>query len=499
MKNRSMTKFFIYLLVVFFLSFITFFESALSTVAQAETNTSSGGYSEVLSDLEKSLAFSEEDFPDKPNDYSLSLITIAESEDRELYLYVYQPSHNTVDLICERVSISLGFSANGSDLNPDFYELELVSTYSVFDKYLVKGLQTENESVRYYNIVALYRAFNANLGDEEIAGGNTDYVYSAVGEQWAVSLKNGSLYYEKAYFKVLEIEPVFTGYVYYDKGFQFTNWFGFSARCDAYFIAFNITGIIENGVKHDIKVKHIYDADIEWKYRAQRDGEVSRPMQPIEKSTTYPEGEEFKKGETTLTDKQTATYEGAGLFSKSFTWDRISTSEHFISQFEDQGGELYGTTAEDIKKAQFVFSFAEYERTEGKIDGIYGSYNKWEDYTVVENVVIFRIHFLDVHDNEYDLGVVSNVTTPGKDPSGGNDNEPSIENFIDKMKELARDLAMILMACIALAVIFYFLLPFFPAIGNAILLIIGKIGKALSFILLLPFKLIGKLFNKKNK
>ncbi|UKI52459.1 MAG: hypothetical protein L6V79_02950 [Clostridium sp.] len=57
-------------------------------MARAESIT----YSEVLDDLKKDTSFKPENYPTKADDYSLQIIQLAESTDKELFVYVYQPS-----------------------------------------------------------------------------------------------------------------------------------------------------------------------------------------------------------------------------------------------------------------------------------------------------------------------------------------------------------------------------------------------------------------------
>ena len=49
-------------------------------------------YSTVLEDLQSDSSFNVESYPLKEKDYSLQVIQIAESENKELFIYAYQPS-----------------------------------------------------------------------------------------------------------------------------------------------------------------------------------------------------------------------------------------------------------------------------------------------------------------------------------------------------------------------------------------------------------------------
>ena len=89
-------------------------------------------YSNVLDDLKGSDNFIESDYPANDNDYSVKLLTIAESDYNELFLYVYQPSALRYSFTCNKVSMSLGFSPNGQNLKPELYDLKLVSNSGVF-------------------------------------------------------------------------------------------------------------------------------------------------------------------------------------------------------------------------------------------------------------------------------------------------------------------------------------------------------------------------------
>lgn len=64
------------------------------------------GYSDVLADLQKDEAFVASEYVENLTDYSLQVIQIAESEDDELFVYVYQPSGQTKDLRASSIAFS---------------------------------------------------------------------------------------------------------------------------------------------------------------------------------------------------------------------------------------------------------------------------------------------------------------------------------------------------------------------------------------------------------
>ena len=61
----------------------------------AEETVNERVYSAVLDDLKKDTSFNTENYPTKADDYSLQIIQLAESSDKELFVYVYQPSGQT--------------------------------------------------------------------------------------------------------------------------------------------------------------------------------------------------------------------------------------------------------------------------------------------------------------------------------------------------------------------------------------------------------------------
>lgn len=104
---------------------------------------------------------------------------------KELYLYVYQPLNKDLFFTATSISMSCDFSENGENLHPNNYEIELVSSYDVLCKYIVKDFVVSNEVDRYYNIVCIRRNFDYTY-DEKISGTEDDGNEKAigVGQQW---------------------------------------------------------------------------------------------------------------------------------------------------------------------------------------------------------------------------------------------------------------------------------------------------------------------------
>ena len=205
-----------------------------------------------------------------------------------------------------------GYSTNGKDFSPLLYELELVSTDGVFDKYVVKDYIVSTEGERWYNIVSIYRAFNETI-DKHIEGGITDEIAYSVGQQWHVYYMNDEMYYEMGTFKTLEVEIVTAGNIEYSNGFTMGSLAGLYNYCDSHFVCFNVP---------DYVVSHIYDADVSY---------VSRPV--TEYSGMGVPDDSYGEYETkyvTLYDNDVVTFEGSGWLGKTYNWNRISSSTDFV-------------------------------------------------------------------------------------------------------------------------------------------------------------------------
>ena len=112
-----------------------------ANVAFAEDKTATG----VLEDLSRDTSFNLDNYPLKTDDYSLQIIQIAESIDKELFVYVHQPSGKAKDFNASSINISTTINDDISYYN---YKLELLNSSGVFYKYKVVGLMVKDDSVR---------------------------------------------------------------------------------------------------------------------------------------------------------------------------------------------------------------------------------------------------------------------------------------------------------------------------------------------------------------
>ena len=470
MKTKKLLHKILYVAAAFLLSLFVVFEYTLSKAVTASAEDSSGDvvYTSPLFDLEEDSSFDKSAYPAVESDFSLSVIQIAESTNNELFVYVYQPSHDTLDLIATRISMYLGESVNGKDFTPQLYHLRLVGVDGVFDKYVVENVVVSREEYRYYNIVSIYREFNESAGDRDVGIGSTAEVAFNVGQQWCAYSKNGARTYEMNTFRTVEIDVTANGFIYFQSGFQFNNFWGVGKECDAHFICFNF---------NSFNVDYIYDADLRYEERWVQHTETYTVGGPV---VTDEYGEYVSK-RVTLTDADKVEYSDGGIFEKRYTWNRINTSSDFVAQIESQNGVFNEVDRETILQSQWVFAFCETDRVQTV--GTNFSHRKTYD---IDDVAILRIHFRDVSAETYNLGVVANLTDSADEPSGTVKPKAEMEEWV----YLLIGGLLLVLGIVLLCLIGVYCPPLLKIIGKVLLLPFKIVGAL--------FKGIGKLFKRKK-
>ena len=131
-----------------------------------------------MEDLSQDTTFNAEEYVVNETDYSLQLITIAESNEKELFVYVYQPSASYGNLKANKISISQDFHTKSFKI----YDLMLINNQGTLYKYMVKNFVVSNNSVRYYEISELFREFNSDY-DASVDNNIIVNIPFAVGKQ----------------------------------------------------------------------------------------------------------------------------------------------------------------------------------------------------------------------------------------------------------------------------------------------------------------------------
>ena len=405
------------------------------TAVYAQTN----GYSEVLYDLEKSENFNMSDYPARQGDYSLNVITLAESENGELFVYVYQPSGQSKNLRASSVNISLG---TGDELSFKNYKLRLIDAEDVFYKYAVAGLTVSLLPKRYYSVSSIFRPFDESI-DKQAEDGNkiTEVVYE-VAKQYCFTSKDGAPYVEVVDIQTIEITDKFVGFVRYSDGFKL-----YVGACDSHFVAFNT----------DKPMDKLLEADVYYTSQSYSYSFVTL----VGESHTFGEKQD-NYAYLTYTDR--VEHNGGGLFAGTYSWDRIETVDEFISENEgwqnvysgaiidiNVGSEITEEGKAALKGKKWVLRFAE---TGYSLNSGYGSVTSFS--TLVGDVTILRLKF-ETNGKVYNLGVIDNKQTGSDKPVN---NEWISAELSDNFK--------LILSIILLVLVLLLLVPLFRLIFKGI-------------------------------
>lgn len=370
------TKTFIKSLIIY--SFILLFVlSPLMGLKTAKADSSSSsGYTTALEDLAGCKEFMEGDFPQVQNDYSVNVITIGESVNKELFIYVYQPSAYSVSLKASSINISTEIGRNLSFKN---YKLKHISSEGVYQKYLVEDFNVKTDNVRYYSISSIFRKWDKIL-DKNTSATNENFISEVVypvAREYKFETKNGQISYSVQDTEVVTITDKYVGYLEYNEGFFLSY-----KACRSHFIAFST----------DYQIDALMEADV---FYVKQDVTLQYYVYTGEDYTYGNESNEYAY--LTYTDK--VVEEGEGIFGSRYEWERIQSVEEFI-----ENEKLTSEGKEDISNKEWVLRFVETDMqivNYGNGDGYY------KEYTDVKDVTILRLKFMS-GDKIYNLGVIDN-------------------------------------------------------------------------------------------
>ena len=431
-------------LAVLLLMIAMFFTGFSSVMAQAETYE----YTGVTEDLSKDGTFSFEDYPAKDDDYSLQVVQIAESVNKELFVYVYQPCGLTMPLTATSINIS---TAINDSLYYQNYKLSLLDRQGVFGKYRVDGLTVKNDALRYYDISSIFRAWDETI-DEPAEDGNTiQEVSYNVGKLYSASTVDGIVTYDCITTETILITDKHVGYLRYNNGFFLSRF----EKCDSHYVAFST----------DHRIDKLLEAEV---YFVSQDF-----MSRHNNGTGTDTGESGEKVEqyVSLTYTDVASNPADGLFGKKYEWNRIESVEDFIAK-ED----LTDETLASLDGKEWVLRFYETEWKQLYNDW----YTEWQ-WTHVSEVSILRLKF-ETAGKVYNLGVVDNKQTGDNSPDNNNTNEYDFGNWG------ALNWLKYVLMIVAAVILILLLSPVLPYIVQAVV-----------WVVMLPFKGIAALVNAIKK
>jgi len=399
-------------LLLILCTFFTGVQSAVNVAFAAEAKE----YSNVLDDLKKDSTFNTKNYPTVSKDYSLKIIQLAESTDKEVLVYVYQPC-GLKDMRASSINISTHAQA---DIRPSNYKLKYANSSGVFFKYVVEGLTVSTAEARYYGVTSIYRPFNKAYGDVDAEHGNTvSEVPFAVSKEYRFSTVNGNPVTATVDIETIEITDKFVGFVRYDSGYILHK-----EACDSHFVAFDT----------DKPIDKLVEADVAWIQREQKhqiDGDYFGAYL----------GEITNEQRTLSDDDDTVHYKGGGLFAASYEWDRIQTIDDFIASVDLNKNVYHGAIIDvnvvskiteegkqALKNKKWVLRFTDTDYDVQLREAMVGFGNVYRGYiessTLVSDVTILRLKFI-TDGVTYNLGVIDNKQTGSNKPI--NDTEIDVE------------------------------------------------------------------------
>ena len=441
-------------LIVTLCVFLTGAQS-FSAVAAEENKTASG----VIEDLSKDASFNAANYPSNAKDYSLSVMQLAESTDKELFVYVYQPSGDKVR--ASSINISTTINDEISFFN---YPLELLNFEGTLFKYKVTNFEVKKDPVRYYAISSIYRPFDAGIGDKKSSNNMINEVNYAVNKQYCFGEINGKPYVSCVDIETIVVTDKFVGFVRYPDGFKL---FTGAGACDSHFVAFNT----------DKKIDKLFEADVY--YTTQK---VSYDFFTEDSPFSIKFGDSKTDNYAYLKYTDKVEHTGGGFFAGTYKWDRIQSVDDFIKT-EDRTTVYYGAVLNskvsskltdealnELKGKKWVLRFTETSYNKAPKSGMGAATYYHAETTMVGNVTILRLKFV-TDGITYNLGVIDNKQTGSTEPSNSTD---------IKVEPNATGKGIIYLILFVLLLVL--VAPLLPYVLNAVI-----------FIVSLPIKLVSEI------
>lgn len=457
---------------------LTCFTNSIGSV-YASTIDVVGGYTDVLDDLQQDESFDPEDYPVIEDDYSLQVIQIAESTEREILVYVYQPTGEALDL--RATSVFLSTSEKGLDyIN---CTLTLLNRNGVFYKYRINNLTVSYASTRHYEITSIYRKFDPLFDLEPDNENIIDEVNYEVAKHWTFS-NNGDIVCQD--IETITITDKYVGLVRYDQSNYTSGLFAYAyPGLDSHYIAF----------KTDKKIDKLMEADVYYttQYYHYYDPKIGSP------STSWGD---LRENYSNITYKQRVSFEPGGVnpFNYKYAWDRIQSVTDFIAtenqSFMFSAGPFYVRSLmsltteglEDLKGMEWILRFTETEWKEytSGVNMGYVTQTHHEERTIVGDVSILRLKF-ETDGVVYNLGVLDNKQTGDGIP----DNETNTSFGLKEIFELILTILFIILLLVILA-------PILPTIFNVLWTVLKTIVNIVVWVISLPFKLVNYISDKRK-
>lgn len=460
-------------------------------------------YSGVLEDLQQDSNFNVADYPAVNDDYSLKVIQVAESTADELFLYVYQPAARSKFLKATQINMSLSETAENTQL----YKLTYLNGAGVFQKYRVDEFTVrKNKTFRFYNISAIYRAFNSSIdGDADKQEGDniTNDIAFQVGKVFTASTIEGKIIYDmEPIYTVQIINPV-TDYLTHVSGYNAADglWWiqaGNMEIFDSHFIAFStdwdIDRLISATVSYYVCSGTAYYDEV---FGFEKDCEVNYGKDK-EAIVTLNADEKFEH-----------TNSINGYTYATYAWNKINSTSDFIAAVRSAKGLSHNNAYNNLESilygSEWVLNFVETERTQHDTN-VLGVYKKYtSEFSKVSNVTILRLEF-EANGKVYNLGAVSNIVSSTNYPEEVDRHwYDGITNFFKRIKDFFTNLTwwhwlLLIIAIVVIVALIIAIIKFgIGAVINLIGLLIKKLAQAVWWVICLPFRGIAALIRKRKE
>lgn len=434
----------------------------LLSLFAVNVSAASTEYSGVMEDLNRDNDFDETLYPHNAIDYSLRVIQIAESIDGVLYVYVYQPAAPTKVLLASSIAFSTGITFD--DRKYEDFELSLIASQGVFQKYKVNGFKVRSDEIRYYAISEIFRPFDSSIDTAPTDDNTIDEKAFKVGQLWDVSGIGSDLRYGCTYEDVIDVTEKHVGFIRYEGGI-----FWFNDDIDSHYVAFDT----------DRPIDKLLEVDIKFHTKTTRIVPDSDYGNILTKTTVTD-----KEHSLTLTSKQVLEGNTSGFFPESYKYNRVQSIDDFI---KNEGDDLKDSIIKDLDGMKWVLRFYEssYTNTLSASDSAIPVYSGSYLTTTVSRVALFRICY-EYDSVVYNLGVVDDKQSGDNNP----DNKTGIEG---------EDWWQKIMAALMVIILLIFVWPFvsplisilFVMLWDGVKFLVRFCIRGILWVLTLPFRIIG--------
>lgn len=473
-KKKDRLSIFTLILICLF-TLITAIYPNIQKITRAEDTTT---YSTAIEDLQKDENFDAESYPVNEKDRSLQVIQIAESINKELFVYVYQPSAHFGNLTASSINIS---PYSHEDINVSNYKLQLLNNSGVFYKYKVVDFTVSDSEVRYYEIPSIFRPWEKDK-DNDITPTNEntiDEVSYQVAKMYIATTRDGKVTYSCSDSKVLSVENMYVGLLrYWDElGFDGVLATEMSFK-DNYFIAFST----------NFPIEQVYSAKISYvtQYAQANYGFMQVPPSDLEDwNWQY---DDPKNNEITIKASETDLVDFDSFWiHETHEWNLIQSIDEF-KQNEDyenvysgflldhySSNKITDEGIKDLEGMDWVLRFTSTD-TYYKVDPMNGK--TAGHFTNVTQVTILQLFYYD-QGISYNLGVVANKQTGDGVPD-------NIQESWAELKDWAKWVLGIIGA-ILLVVLIVACMPLITIVLKALATVIVWICKGIWWVITAPF------------